>query len=192
MKLAFKCIDNDLLNQWFDDRKQEIALFYESADKLARAHGLESYIRQYQGGMKYMAGFSAPEGTSTIDPKLFRKSHDYYINDRDFYLPNRRTNNGKELQALMNVARIGGQELPGLVYDAFVESRSLITSPGSNKIGAQWYASYGHVISDLDLSRIDSAVWEKIRPSELMRIYEDEEERIASLTEPQFENLSVE
>lgn len=177
MKHAFKSTSNDEVTAAHDKYVQDGVAFHDATEEFAKGVGGKPYCRQYSRGDRFMVGVIVPEG-DVIESNLWRKSNDYFINDHDFYVPNRRSNAGRELYSQMRSLTTDPYRIPGLPYDVLIIERNLTTSPGSNLVDGQWYASYGHELPEGVVEQITSGNWEEIRPSELMAIYEDEEERI--------------
>lgn len=178
MRQAFKCINNEVADNAHNEFNRKADEFHDKTKELAKEFGAEPYCRQYSHGHRWMAGITVPEG-QVIESKVWRKADDYYIHGRDFYMPNRRSKAGRELGNRMKSMTTEGYELPGMPTSVIIEERHILTSPGTNRVNGQWYASFGHKLPERTIEGIlASGIWESMRPSELMAIYEEEEARI--------------
>lgn len=174
MEQSFRCINNDAMNKALEMHYALVADFDKESAKIAAEFGGEVQGNYWRNGRRAMVGIKIKKGDA--DPgKSWRMDNGYghLYNEEDVYVPNARTNAGKELRKRLEALTVDSFVIPGLPMNVFLSDMSLMLTPGTYQIGDNWYASYSHAIPD-SIKHVDRDIWEDMRNSDLMRLREDE------------------
>lgn len=173
MQQAFRCINNDAMNKAMALHQQLMEDFNQQSAALAEEFGGTPFANYWRNGRREMRGIKLPKGADSPG-KVWRRDAGYdYMFDADVYLPNARSNGGKEMRARIAALKVDPFSIPGLPGNVFLAQQSLMVSPGSYQINGNWYADYSEQIPEY-LKHVDRDIWEDVRASDLLRLQEDE------------------